>query len=70
MRNLETPCYKVKKIKHSFSEKLLIKINNYRENVLKIHSNYLKTPNLEILGGIVFGDDAVNPPENIKQSFN
>lgn len=44
-------------------------INNYRENVLNIHSKYLKTPNLEILGGIVFGDDAVSTPKDIKQSF-
>ena len=53
----------------SFKEKLLQNINNYRENILKIHSKYLPSPNLEILGGIVFGDDAVSPPQNIKQSF-
>ena len=45
------------------------KINDYRENIISVHSNYLKSPNLEILGGIVFGDDAVSPPQNIKQSF-
>ena len=50
-------------------EKILQNINNYREKILKIHSKYLQSPNLEILGGIVFGDDAVNPPKNIKQSF-
>ena len=44
-------------------------INNYREWILNIHSKYLNSPNLEILGGIVFGDDAVSPPENIKSSF-
>lgn len=53
----------------SFKEKTMQKINNYRENVINIHSKYLKSPNLEILGGIVFGDDAVSPPQNIKQSF-
>ena len=47
----------------------LQKLNNLRENILKVHSQYLKSPNLEILGGIVFGDDAVNPPEYIKNSF-
>ena len=50
-------------------EKFMQGINNYRENVLKIHSKYLPSPNLEILGGIVFGEDAVSPPQNIKQSF-
>lgn len=50
-------------------EKFLQGVNDYRENIIHIHSNYLKSPNLEILGGIVFGDDAVSTPENIKQSF-
>lgn len=49
--------------------KTLQSINNYREKVLDIHSKYLKSPNLEILGGIVFGDDAVAPPQDIKDSF-
>ncbi len=44
-------------------------ISDYRERILSIHSKYLPSPNLEILGGIVFGDDAVSPPKNIKQSF-
>ena len=55
--------------KLSVKENVMQKINNYRENVISIHSVYLKSPNLEILGGIVFGDDAVSPPQNIKQSF-
>lgn len=44
-------------------------LNNTRKRVLKTHSKYLKSPNLEILGGIVFGDDAVSPPNYIKNSF-
>ena len=57
------------------SEKLPLKwkffqgLNNTRIRILKIHSKYLKSPNLEILGGIVFGDDAVSPPDEIKTSF-
>lgn len=53
----------------TLKEKFLQRVNDYRENVIQIHSKYLKSPNLEILGGIVFGDDAVSPPQNIKQSF-
>lgn len=53
----------------SIKEKVLQRINDYREEIISVHSKYLKTPNLEILGGIVFGDDAVSPPQNIKQSF-
>ena len=49
--------------------KILQGISDYRERILAIHSKYLPSPNLEILGGIVFGDDAVNTPKNIKQSF-
>ena len=53
----------------SKKEKLLQGVNDYREKIIKLHSNYLKAPNLEVLGGIVFGDDAVSPPDNIRQSF-
>lgn len=61
--------YKVIDNTPTLKEKCLQKINNYREEIIAVHSKYLKTPNLEILGGIVFGDDAVSPPKNIKQSF-
>ncbi len=53
----------------SIKAKVLQGINDYRERILSIHSKYLPSPNLEILGGIVFGDDAVSPPKTIKQSF-
>ena len=44
-------------------------LNNVRDNIITTHSKYIKSPNLEILGGIVFGDDAVTPPDYIKTSF-
>lgn len=49
--------------------KILHKLSDIRENVLSVHAKYLPSPYLEILGGIVFGDDAISPPENIKNSF-
>jgi len=55
--------------KFSPKEKFMHSVGAYRENVLKLHSKYLKSPNLEVLGGIVFGDDAVSTPQNVKQSF-
>lgn len=61
--------YKLLPRELNFKAKFLQGINNYRENILKIHSKYLPSPNLEILGGIVFGDDAVSPDKKIKQSF-
>ena len=61
--------YEVLNIKPSRFQKFMQGVNEYRERIITSHSKYLKSPNLEILGGIVFGDDAVSPPKNIKQSF-
>ena len=69
MRDMDIPCYEKLGVEKTYLENILQKINDHRESILKVHSKYLKSPNLEILGGIVFGDDAVSPPENIKQSF-
>jgi len=49
--------------------KFLRALNEFRNSILDVHSKYLKSPNLEILGGIVFGDDAVAPPDYVKDSF-
>ena len=65
MRNIDIPCYEKIQEENSAAEKALQWINDKREYIMQIHAKYLKTPNLEILGGIVFGDDAVSPPENI-----
>ena len=69
MKDLDMPCYEKLPVNKTFKERTLQKINNARDVVMSVHRNYIKSPNLEILGGIVFGDDAVSPPENIKQSF-
>lgn len=49
--------------------KFLQSLNNIRNDIIQTHSKYLKSPNLEILGGIVFGDDAIAPPDYIKTAF-
>ncbi len=49
--------------------KILQKINKTRNQIIKDHSQNIKSPNIELLGGIIFGDDAVNPPDYIKTSF-
>ena len=69
MKDLNIPCYEKLSGKKTYIEKTIQEINNYREKILNVHSKYLQSPNLEILGGIVFGDDAVSTPKNIKQSF-
>ena len=53
----------------SLKWKFLRKLNILRDNIINVHSKYLHSPNLEIIGGIVFGDDAVAPPDYIKTSF-
>ena len=55
--------------KLTFKWKFLQKLNKLRNRIIKVHSDNLKSPNLEILGGIVFGDDAIAPPDYIKTSF-
>lgn len=61
----------VRSVSHklSFRWKVIQFLNNKRNNIINTHSKYLKSPNLEILGGIVFGDDAVAPPDYIKTTF-
>lgn len=49
--------------------KFLQGLNNLRNEIINTHASYLKSPNLEILGGIVFGDDAIAPPDYIKDYF-
>jgi len=53
----------------SFVDKIIQNINELRREIIKTHAITLKSPNLELLGGIVFGDDAVAPPDYIKMSF-
>ena len=44
-------------------------LDTTRSKIISKHGKYIKSPNLEVLGGVVFGDDAINPPDDIKQSF-
>lgn len=55
--------------KLSLKWKFMQILNDTRNRIIDTHKQYLKSPNLEILGGIVFGDDAVAPPDNIKTIF-
>ena len=49
--------------------KLIQFLNNRRNYIISAHSKYMKSPNIDILGGVVFGDDAIAPPDYIKASF-
>lgn len=48
---------------------LLQGLDNTRNTVIAKHGRQIKSPQLEILGGIVFGNEAINPPDEVKQSF-
>lgn len=56
-------------VENNLKWKFLRKINNLRLEIINKQAKYIKSPNIEILGGIVFGDDAVNPPQYIKETF-
>ena len=49
--------------------KFLFGLNRLRKNMINMHSKNIHSPSLELLGGIVFGDDAVNPTPEMKNSF-
>ena len=51
------------------SGKILRKLNDTRNKILKVHAENIKSPMLEILGGIIFGDDAISPDNDTKKSF-
>ncbi len=53
----------------SFKWKSMQKLDDIRHKIMAQHSKYIMSPNSEILGGVVFGDDAVAPPDDIKFSF-
>lgn len=49
--------------------KVMQNLDDMREKIGTEHAKYLKSPNKEILGGVVFGDDAVAPPDYIRENF-
>lgn len=52
-----------------FNGKLIRTLNDTRNKILDIHRQNIKSPMIEIFGGMIFGDDAVNPDEDTKDSF-
>lgn len=52
-----------------FKWKAMQGLNNIRNDIIQAHSKCLKSPNLELLGGMVFGDDAISTPDGLKKSF-
>ena len=45
------------------------KFETLREKIIEKHSKNIKSPKLEILGGIVFGCETINPDDKIKEQF-
>lgn len=61
--------WKITNSPHTLKWKFIQKLNILRQNIIAQHNEIIKSPNLEILGGIVFGDDAISPPSDIKTTF-
>ena len=61
--------WEIKSHADTFGWKVLSKLNSERTKIINRHAENIHSPNLEILGGIIFGDDAVNPTDDIRQSF-
>lgn len=61
--------YKKSDVQQDIKWKFLKRLDNTRHKIMAEHSKYIKSPNREIVGGVVFGDDAVTPSEEIKFSF-
>lgn len=53
----------------SIEEKSLRYINKIRSKIIKEHSKYLSKEKLEILGGVVFGSEAIKPSLELKTKF-
>ena len=54
---------------HTVWGKFLSKLNTKRTEIIDIHKQNIASPMIEILGGIIFGDDAVNPDTETKTKF-
>ena len=61
--------WKIQNRADDFLGKLIRKLNDTRNNIIEIHGQNIKSPMLEVLGGIIFGDDAVNPDDSIRENF-
>ncbi len=54
---------------NDISGRFIRKLNDIRTDIINIHAQNIKSPMLEVLGGIIFGDDAVNPDDETKNKF-
>jgi len=61
----------LKKVEHPKGgfRSFIQKSNAFRDKILAVHSKFIKSPKLEILGGVVFGNYAIPTPKDIKQNF-
>jgi len=48
---------------------ILQKFEITRNKIIEKHSEHIKSPKLEVLAGIIFGSETINPDETIKEHF-
>ena len=61
--------FEIIKKPETFGWNFLQKINLQRNSIIEKHAKVLKSPYLELLGGVIFGDDAITPTDDLKESF-
>ncbi len=61
--------FKIIKKPDNIGWKFLQKVDNQRILITDKHSEVLESPYLELLGGVVFGYGAINPTDELKDSF-
>ena len=48
---------------------ILKKLEKTRNDIIEKHAKNIKSPRLEILGGIIFGNETINPDIEVKENF-
>ncbi len=68
IKKIKEPSFNISNINDSWYF-ILKEFEITRQKVIDRHAKYIKHPELEILGGIVFGNETINPDEKIKEDF-
>ena len=66
---VEKDNFKISGKPEKLGQKFLQKVDNQRREIIQKHAQVLKSPYIELLGGVVFGYGAVNPTDELKDSF-
>jgi len=66
---LHSPVFNIKNKPSENWWATLRKLDITRDNIIEKHAKHIPEGKLEIISGIVFGNEAINPPDDVKQIF-